>query len=103
VQLDATGRYLYVANRTDGTISGYGIGAGGVLTALSGSPYASGTLVTSLARDSSGKYLFAAAAGGSPDLTMYSFDATAAGRLDQATTATTGSDPVSPLVVAATQ
>jgi hypothetical protein len=39
------------------------------------STYASGSSVTALALDKSGKYLLAAANGGSPDLWMYSFDA----------------------------
>jgi 6-phosphogluconolactonase len=102
VQLDSTGKYVYVANRTDSTISGYSIGTGGVLTALIGSPYQSGSGVNSLARDNSGTYILASALGGSPDLTMYSFDATKAGALDSATTATTGTDPTQPSMVVAT-
>ncbi len=102
VQLDSTGKYVYVANRTDGTISGFLIGTGSVLTALSGSPYASGSLVRSLVRDNSDTYLLAAASGGSPDLTMYSFDATLAGKLNTVVTATTGTDPTGALMVAAT-
>ena len=74
IVLDSSGKYVYVANGIDATISGYLIGTGGGLTALSGSPYASGAQVEALGRDSSGKYLLAAAFGGSPDLTMYSFD-----------------------------
>ncbi len=79
VTLDPTGTYVYAANRTDGTISGYTIVPGTTtaalsLTPLSGSPYASGTGVQALGMDSTGKYLLAVAVGGSPDLTMYSFD-----------------------------
>jgi 6-phosphogluconolactonase len=102
VLLDSTGKYVYAGNRTDGTISGYSIGTGGVLTALSGSPFVSGSSVTSLARDNSGKYVFAAAPGGGPDLTMYSFDGTTAGKLDSAITQTTGTDPTGALMVVAT-
>ena len=36
---DPTGRYAYVANYTDGTISGYSIAGNGALTALPRSPY----------------------------------------------------------------
>jgi 6-phosphogluconolactonase len=102
VLLDSTGKYAYVGNLTDSTISGYAIGTGSVLTPLSGSPYASGSSVDSLARDNSGKYMLAAAGGGSPDLTMYSFDTTTAGALDSAASAATGTDPTQPLLVVAT-
>jgi len=47
---------------------------------LSGSPYQSGSAVTALAVDSSGDYLLAAANGGSPDLTMYSYDSAPSGQ-----------------------
>jgi len=103
VLLDSTGKYVYVANRTDANISGFSIGTGAVLTALSGSPYASGSLVTSLARDKSGSYVLAAASGGSPDLTMYSFDTTTLGKLDSVATTTTGTDPTGASVVVTTK
>jgi 6-phosphogluconolactonase (cycloisomerase 2 family) len=105
--MDSTGTYLYAANRGDGTISGYTIvpataTAGPTLTPLSGSPYASGSTVQSLAIDNTGKYLLAAAAGGTPDLTMYSFDATTPGKLDVATSAATSTDPAGAFAVATT-
>jgi 6-phosphogluconolactonase (cycloisomerase 2 family) len=107
VQLDSTGTYLYAANRTDGTISGYTIvpgttAAGLKLTPLSGSPYASGVGVQSLGLDSTGKYLLAAALGGSPDLSMYSFDANTPGMLDLATSAATDQDPAGATAIALT-
>jgi 6-phosphogluconolactonase len=101
VVLDSTGTYAYVANGTDATISGYSL-ASGVATALTGSPYASGSNVRSLAIDKSGKYLLAAALGGSPDLTMYSFDATVVGKLNVVVTTATGVDPAGAIAVAAT-
>jgi 6-phosphogluconolactonase len=107
VQLDSTGTYLYAANRTDGTISGYTIvpataTAGLTLTPLSGSPYASGVGVQSLGLDGTGKYLLAAALGGSPDLSMYSFDANTPGMLDLATSAATDADPAGATAIALT-
>jgi 6-phosphogluconolactonase (cycloisomerase 2 family) len=102
VVLDTTGKYVYVANRGDGTISGYSIGTNSALTALSGSPYTSGSLVTSLGVDKSGKYLLAGANGGSPDLSMYSFDATTLGKLNLATSAASGTDPAGVIAVAMT-
>jgi 6-phosphogluconolactonase (cycloisomerase 2 family) len=102
VVLDTTGKYVYVANRSDGTISGYSIGTNSALTALSDSPYKSGSLVTSLGVDKSGKYLLAGANGGTPDLSMYSFDATTAGKLNLATSAASGTDPAGVIAVAMT-
>jgi len=102
VAIDSTGTYVYAANRTDGTISGFTIGTGSVLTALSSSPYSSGTLVTALATDNSGSYLFAVANGGSPDLTMYSYDSTTSGKLDTIAAVTTGTDPTGAIAIAAT-
>jgi 6-phosphogluconolactonase len=100
VLLDSTGKYAYVANGSDGNISGYSLN-NGVATVLSGSPYKSGATVSSLALDSSKKYVLAAAFAGSPDLTMYGFDATILGKLDQVTTAATGTDPAGAVEVTA--
>lgn len=96
VALDSTGTYVYAANRTDGTISGYTIVPsttvlGLSLTPLGGSPYTSGKTVQSLGIDSTNKYLLAAALGGAPDLSMYSFDITVPGKLIPATSVATGS------------
>jgi 6-phosphogluconolactonase (cycloisomerase 2 family) len=103
VAVNAAGTDVYVANRTDGTISGFSIASSsGVLTALSGSPYQSGSAVTALAVDNSGDYLLAAANGGSPDLTMYSYDPTIAGKLDFSTSIATGTDPTGPVALAMT-
>lgn len=105
--IDSTGTYLYAGNRGDGTISGYTIAAGTTaagltLTALSGSPYTTGTLVQSIGIDSTGKYLLAAASGGSPDLTMYTFDITTPGKLDAATSIATATDPAGAAMLALT-
>ena len=100
--LTSTNNYVYAANRTDSTISGYTIGTGAVLTPLSGSPYTSGSLVTSIGIDSTGTYLLAAANGGSPDLSMYSFDATTPGKLVLATSVATGTDPTGAVAIALT-
>jgi hypothetical protein len=58
--------------------------------------------VQSLGIDRTGKYLLAAAIGGSPDLTMYSFDITTPGKLDPATSITTDTDPAGAVAVALT-
>jgi 6-phosphogluconolactonase (cycloisomerase 2 family) len=107
VLLDPTGTYVYAANRSDGTISGYTIVPGATtaalaLTPLSGSPYTSGAAVQSLAIDRTGKYLLAAATGGDPDLTMYSFDVAVPGKLDTVTSAATGVEPAGAVAIAVT-
>jgi len=107
VLLDSTGSFVYAANRTDGTISGFTIVPGATvaaltLTPLTGSPYASGAGVQSLGLDSKGNYLLAAAAGGSPDLSMYSFDPNTLGMLDLVTSTATDTDPAGAIAVALT-
>jgi 6-phosphogluconolactonase len=100
--VNSAGTDIYVANRTDGTISGFSIAGTGALTALSGSPYTSGNAVSALGEDRAGTYLLAAANGGAPDLTMYSFDSAIAGKLDLAAATTTGTDPTGPVALAMT-
>jgi 6-phosphogluconolactonase len=107
VTLDNTGAYVYAANRTDGTISGYTIVPsttllGLTLTQLGGSPYTSGSGVQSIGVDSTGKYLLAVAVSGGPDLTMYSFDIPVPGKLDPATSVATGVDPAGAVALALT-
>jgi 6-phosphogluconolactonase len=107
VVLDNTGTYVYAANRTDGTVSGYTIvpaatTLGLSLTPLSGSPYASGSGVQALGMDRTGKYLLAAAVNGGPDLTMYSFDITVPGKLVPATSVASGVDPAGAVALALT-
>ena len=107
VVLDTTGTYVYAANRTDGTVSGYTIVPGTTtaalsLTSLSGSPYTSGSAVQALGADSTGKYLLAVAVNGGPDLTMYSFDIPVPGKLDPSTSVATGTDPAGAVALALT-
>jgi 6-phosphogluconolactonase (cycloisomerase 2 family) len=89
---DGTGDFLYVANATDSTISGYSVLASGTLTALTGSPFSSvGTQPQALALDQSKKFLFSANLAGGPDVQLFSFDSTTAGKLDPGATATNAS------------
>jgi len=86
VVLDSTGTYVYAANRTDGTISGYTIVPGATSAALSlkplnGSPYASGSGVQSIGIDRTGKV---------------------PGQLDPATSVATATDPAGAVAVALT-
>jgi 6-phosphogluconolactonase (cycloisomerase 2 family) len=89
IAFDGTGDYLYVANGSDGTISGYSVLASGTLTALTGSPFSAvGSGPDALTLDQSKKFLLSANLGGSPDVQLFSFDATTAGKLDPGATAT---------------
>ena len=102
VLLNKAGTAVYIANYKDGTISGFSIGSGGVLMALAGSPYSAGSQVIALSLDNSGNYLLSAAQGGSPDLSLFSFDTATTGKLDAAASAATGTDPTQPIAIAAT-
>jgi 6-phosphogluconolactonase (cycloisomerase 2 family) len=91
-QFDGTGDYLYVANGADGTISGYTVLASGTLTALTGSPFSAvGLRPSELTLDQSKKFLLSANTGGSPDVQLFSFDTTTAGKIDPGATATNAS------------
>ncbi|MGC2462499.1 MAG: beta-propeller fold lactonase family protein [Steroidobacteraceae bacterium] len=66
VTIDPLGRFVYVADSADGMVSGWKIGSGGALTAMSGSPFTGGTggfvpsaTPASLAIDPSGHFLYA--------------------------------------------
>jgi len=109
VALDPTGGYLYVANRTDNTISGFSVSStSGALTALSGSPFATGKTPSALTFDKSKLYLVVVNAGGastmsgSADVMLYSLDTSNQGQLDFITGAATGNDPTGAFAVAAT-
>jgi 6-phosphogluconolactonase len=107
VALDSTGTYVYAANRTDGTVSGYTIvpsttALGLSLTPLTGSPYLSGSGAQAIGIDATNKYLLSVAVGGAPDMTMYSFDVPVPGKLDPATSVATGVDPAGAVALALT-
>ena len=61
IAVDSNSAYLYLARSgTGGGVAAYSIGTAGALNAVSGSPFASGTLSYALQLDSTGKYLYAA-------------------------------------------
>jgi 6-phosphogluconolactonase (cycloisomerase 2 family) len=65
VSVDPLDRFVYVSNNTDGSVSGYKIGAGGALSALNGGTaftagFAAGAQVGYLAIDPTGQFLYAA-------------------------------------------
>lgn len=91
VAIDNAGKYVYVTNESDSTVTGYSIGTNEALTAIAGSPFSSGLGATSIGMDSSGKWVLVASLGGAPDLTLYGFDATNPGRLYVVSSSATGS------------
>jgi 6-phosphogluconolactonase (cycloisomerase 2 family) len=64
--IDPVGRFLYVANHGDGSISGFSVDSStGVLTSIAGSPFSAGTNSAGLPKspydlvvDSRGKFLY---------------------------------------------
>ncbi len=108
VILDTTGSYVYVANKGSNNISAFTLtAASGKLTAIAGSPFASGGLLpTALVNDNSKKFVAVINSGsngsaGNSDLQVFKFDTTTDGKLDPVSTATTGTDPTTPLSLAA--
>jgi hypothetical protein len=102
-----TTNYIYVANKTvsgssTGNIAGFAITTTGTVYSLTSvSTVSAGVSTVGLAEDSTGTYILAVNSSGSPDLNVYTFDSTTAGKLDSYTTASTGSDPTQPVAVAA--
>jgi 6-phosphogluconolactonase len=104
VTLNQGSTYAYVANQGDSTISGYGVASNGAISILSPASVSTPVAPSALAIDNSGDYLLAisAASSDSYDLSMYSYDSTTAGKLDFATSSTTGAEPTGPVAIAAT-
>ena len=102
VLVDATGAYVYVANRTPGTISAFTLSSSGTLTAVSGSPFTTGKLPEQMVEDNSKTYIAVVCAGGGPDLQLFTISTTTPGALTSFATSTTGTDPTEASVIAAT-
>jgi 6-phosphogluconolactonase (cycloisomerase 2 family) len=99
--VDLTSGFLYAADRGANQVDGYTL-ANGALTPLVSSPFTSGDEVTALAEDNGKKYVIAASAGGSSDLTMYAFDALTPGQLDAVATSLNGSGQAGSFALATT-
>jgi len=63
VAVDISGNYVYVANSTSNTLSGYQTSSAGPLTRLSGSPYATGNTPDAVAADLSDNFVYVANKG----------------------------------------
>jgi 6-phosphogluconolactonase len=61
--IDPSGKYVYVTNYTDGTVSAYSITNTGALSPVSGSPFNAGTNPVSIIVDPSGQFVYVANAG----------------------------------------
>ncbi len=96
------GSYVYVTNRTDGTISGFTLAANGALTPLSGSPYTTGSAPVDITQDTTQAYIAVACAGGNPDMQVFKIDTTTPGKLDAFASKTTGTDPTLASTIAST-
>ena len=104
----ASGAYVYVANAavsnsSTGNVTGFAVTATATVYALTplSSTASAGTTPTRLAEDSTGSVVLLVNSGGDPDLDVFSFNTTTPGKLDSALTASTGTDPVGALGVAA--
>jgi hypothetical protein len=93
IVVDPTNKFVYVANRTVNVITGYSLATTGALKQLASSPFQTGSGPTQMALDPTGKYIFVICSGGNPDLQVFGFDATTAGKLDSVASATTGTQP----------
>lgn len=97
IVVDSTNKYVYVANGGAGVITGYSLGSGGALTPLSIPQFTAGIKPVQMSLDATGAYLLVINQGGNPDLQVFSFDATTAGKLDAVTSGATGPDPTGPV------
>jgi 6-phosphogluconolactonase len=93
------GTNVYTANTQDGTISGF-TSASGVLTPISGSPFAAPTNVSALGLDNSGKYLVAAGYNSNNGAQVYTIGTT--GGLTASSTVAPTSTTSNPVVIAMT-
>lgn len=103
VLVTTDGSYVYVTNRTDGTISGFTLTANGSLTPISGSPYATGSAPVDIMEDQSHGYIAVACAAGNPDMQVFKIDTTTPGKLDAFASKATGTDPALASAIAGTQ
>jgi DNA-binding beta-propeller fold protein YncE len=103
VIVDATGSYVYVANRTDGTVSAFTLATTGALTQISGSPFLTGTNPVDIAEDMTHAYIAVACSGGTPDLQVFTISTTTPGALTSFATANTGTDPTNAFAVVTSQ
>src|SRR3954469_15838582 len=102
-----TTNYVYVANKSvtginTGNITAFAVtttGTAYTLSAVTSGTIAGGSSTMGLAEDTTGTYILAVNAGGSPDLNAFTIETT--GALKSYATAATGTDPVQAVAIAA--
>ncbi len=87
---DPTGKYLYVVDNTAGQIYGYTVGTGGILTAITGMPLATGANPTSVVVDPGGKNVYVVNQGSN---TVTSYSIGSGGALSAGSSIGTGVSP----------
>jgi 6-phosphogluconolactonase len=102
VVLNSAGTNVYVANQGSSSISAFNTTASGTTLPVLYTTSGLGYVPTGLTTDRSGNYLLAIANGGGPDMTMYGYDSSTVGKLDEAASTSTGADPTNPTAIAAT-
>ena len=100
VTLSTNYEYLYTADEGAGTVSGFGIGNNGSLTAITGSPFAGPANVSALAVDNTGGYMVAVGYDANTGVRLYSISAS--GVLAQVAQAGSGTSLAYPALVAMT-
>ena len=73
VSVDPTGKYAYVDNSGDGTVSDYTIAGNGALVAITGSPFGTGSYSRGVENDPSGRFAYVTNYG-SNNVSGYSVD-----------------------------
>ncbi len=84
--VDPGSSHLFVADTASNKITGYAIGGGGALTAVSSTPFRASASPTTLSLDASEKNMLSVSGGTPPDLQIFSFDPSVAGKLDSGST-----------------
>lgn len=92
VVVDPTGTYVYVANFSDGTISGYTISN---MTAIAGSPFAGPGSVTALGADNTGGYLVAVGYNATSGIQLFTIGSGGVLTLDGSAATGTIGEPIS--------
>jgi 6-phosphogluconolactonase (cycloisomerase 2 family) len=98
--LNPAGSLLYVANFSDGTISAFSVASGGVLTAITGSPFSGPSNVIALGITSNGNNLIASGYNTTNGLQLFSIGPT--GALTEVGSTGTDASTIIPAVVATT-
>lgn len=95
VLADLSGAYVYVANQTDGTVSGFTIDTTSRTLVPFAATIPSEQSPIALVEDNSKSYILNVGNEAAPNLWVYNFDAITAGGLDIKTTTSTGSSTTS--------